>query len=295
MLLIYINLTNLGCHKRFKMQKILISIIAFKEKFWETASFKSLQHMLRNHPHHELISIYVYDNTDSEKWDILQEYQERQNIKVFYKHDSKNSGISKAYNEIGDYALQEGFNYIIFLDQDTYLPLNFYEQYKMIAKEGVDIAAPLIYENDKLLSPSKYKFFRSFLYNNIETSKIELHNNSCINSGLLVKTDFFHRVGGYDETLRLDFCDHEFIKRAGNYSQYLHIIPIQLEQDFSTNTNPIDKALFRYDMFKKDIKSFKKINSNNVLITLCVDLPHLLRLTLQYKSHLFIKDRFFKT
>ena len=274
------------------MRTVLIGIVIFREKYWETVTFKKLLHLSEKLPHGERITIFIFDNTDLPQWDVEHGFLGNEKITVFYTHDSNNPGISKAYNQIAEYAKDNQFSHIVFLDQDTDLPQDFLSVYQQIVDKDVDIAAPLIYENGKLLSPGMYKNYRSSFYKKIEGEKIELKDNSCINSGLLIKTDFFYKVGGYNESLRLDFCDHEFIKRVGTFTKFLNIIPVKLEQNFSTNTNPQSKALFRYALFTKDIKSFKRIHNNDFRITLFVDLPHLIRLTLQYKSLAFIKQRF---
>lgn len=271
--------------------KILFGIVCFREKFWETLSFKTLVASAKST--NKQISIFIFDNTDNENWNIEEEYNPVNTHTLQYIHNPNNPGISVAYNTIAKYARDNQFSHIVFLDQDTELPEDFFSEYEKKAENSVNIAAPIIFSNDRLISPGIYKNYRSSFYKTINQDKIELKNNSCINSGLLIKTVFFYEVGGYDEALRLDFCDHEFIKRVGELTKFLNIIPIRLEQNFSTNTNSLDKALFRYSLFTKDMKAFKKINHNDYKITLFVDIPHLIRLTLQYKSLAFIKQRFF--
>lgn len=271
--------------------KLLFGIVCFREKFWETCSFKTLKASAKKS--NKQISVFIFDNTDLKNWNIYVEYDPKEPLQINYIHNSSNPGIAVAYNTIARYAKDNNYSYLVFLDQDTELPLNFFSEYLKISEKKPEIAIPLIYENEKLLSPSIYKNYRNSFYNTIKQVKIKVEGNSCINSGLMIRTDFFFEVGGYDETLRLDFCDHEFISRVSKFTDFLTIIPIKLEQNFSTNTNPLDKALFRYSLFIIDIKTFKRINNNDYKITLFVDVPHLVRLTWQYKSLAFIKQRFF--
>lgn len=273
------------------MTKIIFGIVTFREKFWESPSFNSLVASAKKIG--VTVNIFIYDNTDVENWNADAGYNPDEKVRISYIHNRTNPGISAAYNTIAKFAKDHHFSHIVFLDQDTELPEDFCLVYSKVAENSADIAAPLIYENEKLLSPGIYKNYRSSFYENIQSDTIPLKNNSCINSGLMIKTDFFFKTGGYNQSLRLDFCDHEFIARAGNFTESLKIIPTKLEQNFSTNTNPLDKALFRYKLYIKDLKAFKKINNNDYKVTLFVDLPHLIRLTLQYKSLAFIKQRFF--
>lgn len=287
-----IILENFGiCNFSMEGIKILFGIVCFREKFWETLSFRTLLSSAKST--NKQISIFIFDNTDNENWNIEEEYNPVNAYRLQYIHNPNNPGIAVAYNTIAKYAKDNQFSHIVFLDQDTELPPDFSLEYSKIAEKNTEFAIPLIFEKGKLLSPSIYKNYRSYFYDEIKDDVIKSENNSCINSGLMIKTDLFFKAGGYNEALRLDFCDHEFIKRVGKLTKSMNIIPIKLEQNFSTNTNSLDKALFRYALFTKDMKTFKKINHDDYKITLFVDIPHLIRLTLQYKSLAFIKQRFF--
>lgn len=268
---------------------VIFGIVCYKEKFWQCSSFLTLLKSFQLYNSGK-ISIFIFDNTDSEDW--FTEYpQFSENIKIIYSRDKKNPGISHAYNIIAEYAKEQDFENIVFLDQDSLLPDNVYSSYMTFAKMELKVAAPKVISQGKLISPSKYKYYRSFSYGDIETDKIILKGNSCINSGLFINTELFFKAGGYNKDLRLDFCDHDFIERLSSFTEYLYILPYELNQNFSTNTNTLEQAIFRYRLFTKDLIAFKK-NKNKILITFSVDIPHLLRLMLQYKTLAFFKVRF---
>src|SRR5690606_15608215 len=115
------------------------------------------------------------------------------------------------------------FDYVVFLDQDTELPMNFYDAYsEFVHNNDIEIAAPTIMVENLIFSPSGYKNYRSINFhklNELQNGYINSKSNTCINSGLLIKTDFFFKVGGYNRELRLDFCDHEFIKRVSKHTE----------------------------------------------------------------------------
>lgn len=269
---------------------IIFGIVCYKERFWQCSSFITLLQSFQLN-NDGVIYIFVFDNTDNKDW--FTEYPDfGENVKIIYRRDEKNPGISHAYNVIGEYAKEQGFENIVFLDQDSSLPINSYFSYLSFSKKGLEIAAPKVISQNKLISPSKYKYYRSVLYKDIKTDKITLNGNSCINSGLIINTEVFFKAGGYNKNLRLDFCDHDFIQRLSNFVEYLYLLPYELDQNFSTNTNTLEQAIFRYRLFSKDLVAFKK-NKNRILITFSIDIPHLLRLTIQYKTLAFFKVRFF--
>lgn len=274
------------------MKKVLFGIVCFRERFWECDSFISLLNAYNSSGSYDDINVFVFDNTDFDDWK-LQPPDLSANIKLNYASFINNPGIAFAYNFIADFANSNNFEWMVFLDQDSLLPTNAYQvyvNYTLLNSEG--IAVPKVESKNKLISPSKYEYYRtSPLLNSIEKS-LKLEKITCINSGLMISVSSFLSIGGYNEKLRLDFCDHEFIERASAKINYLNLLDFTLHQDFSTDTNELDKSIFRYKLFLADLETYKKIHDGNFLISLRVDLPHLLRLTFQYKTFKFLKVRF---
>lgn len=274
------------------MKNILFGIVCFRERFWECESFTSLINSYNAFEGFNEINIFVFDNTDLQDW-ALEWPSFPKDINLNYVHFNTNPGISFAYNEIANFAKKNSFDWLVFLDQDSLLPINAYEIYNnfaLLEKEG--IAVPKVYSNNKLISPSYYKYYRTSPVFESIVKGMKLQNITCINSGLMISVVSYFSSGGYDSNLRLDFCDHEFIERASKKLNYLNVLDFVLHQDFSTDTNDLNKAIFRYKLFLKDLKTYRKIHYNTILINLRVDLPHLLRLTLQYKTLAFFKVRF---
>ena len=83
----------------------------------------------------------VYDNS-------LLDYQSHEKLggNIIYIHDRRNSGVSKAYNIASDYAIKNGYNWILLLDQDTFFPPGSIEKYiesKHIYKQYL-LFAPIV-------------------------------------------------------------------------------------------------------------------------------------------------------
>ncbi|WP_370895463.1 glycosyltransferase [Chryseobacterium gossypii] len=271
---------------------ILFGLVCFREKYNKSITFIDLKNSYKysNNPNKKL-NLFVFDNTDSNDWCVSFE-RNTDGVFSYYFHDPKNPGISYAYNEIAIYAKKNGYQYIIFLDQDTHLPIDFYDQYyNFVTQNNVSIAVPVIMNGNLIFSPSKYKNYRSINLHTLNDSQINAKTHTCINSGLLVETSFFFKVGGYNNSLRVDFCDHEFIRRVSKHTDKITILPVILKQSFSTEVNSLDKAVFRYRIFLRDLFSFKKINNSSIRMFFFIDLPHLIRLTWQYKTLRFIRIR----
>ncbi len=271
---------------------LVFGIVCFREKFWETESFISLIESFKQSASYNSITIYIYDNTDFEYWNISNVFEVAENIKIFYFWDSKNSGISAAYNHIAKFANVNGIEWIVFLDQDTILPLDFVKKYfERSEKASKRILFPKVYSNDILLSPSIYRFYRTFKIKKLG-NEIMLKHITAINSGLMIQTNFFLQYNGYNSNLKIDFCDHEFIERLNNKNITAEIINIHLEQNFSGNSNNLQKSLERYKIYLKDLKNYSK-NKNRIMIFFMLDFPHLIKEILRNKSLKFLKIRYY--
>ena len=271
--------------------EILFGIVTYKERYWECASFISLIKSFSYNSNSKRLNIVIYDNTDLIGWQAPMKILPK-NINLEYFHDISNSGISIAYNFIHKIAVQRKYSWIVFLDQDTMLPIESFSIYTNYIDENkcLPIAVPIIYFGKRILSPSRYIFYRSFLFKKIDTDIINLKYASCINSGLLIMTAFYTINGGYNTNLKLDFCDHDFIEKIKEVSPKLQILNIKLKQNLSSFTNTKEKAISRYKIYLKDYLSFSKTRNKPILLVF-LDLPHLLNLTIKYKSLSFLKLR----
>jgi len=275
-----------------KNNKILFGIVCFREKYFEAESFKTLLVSFNLHQKDgEELNIFIYDNTDNKYWEVLPTVDLDDNVKISYFHNPLNEGISAAFNYFADYAKANDFEWIVFLDQDTELPKVFYDKYYLhsVSIGTEKIAFPKIFSNNRLLSPSEYRYYRtkSLVLQNEE--KLRLNNITAINSGLMIKTLFFIEQGGYDKHLRIDFCDHEFIERIPK-EMFADLIDVSLDQNFSLETNDKVKSLTRYRLYVKDMKVYRK-NKHKFFFFFRVDLPHLLKEIYRNKSLEFLKIR----
>lgn len=273
--------------------KILFGIVCFREKYWETQSFNDLINSYESFIRSDKeLNIYIYDNTDRNDW-IEPLLKSEKTLKISYYHNPKNEGISAAFNHFSFFANMNNFKWLVFLDQDTKLPIDFFEKYfyKSISSKPEKIIFPKIFSNNQLISPSKYVYYRTKPIDLENRKKIEINNITAINSGLMIETAFFLKAGGYNKRLRIDFCDHDFIARLNNKNIFAGLLNISLKQNFSAETDDKSKALARYRLYVKDLKVFKE-KKNSLLIFFRVDFPHLLKMTYMYKTFEFLKIRF---
>lgn len=281
-------------HGSSNSRKILFVLVCYKEKYWETISFLNLVKSHKINGDGEVLSIFIVDNTDLPDWNAKKVIDDDK-IKISYCRLDQNPGISAAYNKAYIYACENSYEWLVFMDQDTALPNNFYFVYYSAAKRNnflLPIKLPIIYYAEgKILSPAKYINYRSYpMKVSIHSSTIVSRKVSTINTGLMVSTKFYKQNGKYNENLRLDFCDHDFIERAKMTVKKFEILPLTLNQDFSSHTDDIFSAISRYKLYLRDLQVYKN-NRCKLKIFLFVDLPRVLRLTFKFKTLEFIKIR----
>jgi GT2 family glycosyltransferase len=156
----------------------------------------------------EDVSILLYDNTPGG-----QDPGELP-AHVRYKADPDNGGLAKAYNYALDIADQEGFDWLLTLDQDTALPADFLcklcATIKLVAPT-TEVAAivPHIFGDGIVISPSiprkrwlEWKHFPDD-FGGISMEKLTL----AVNSASTLRVSALRTIGGYDPRYWMDFSD----------------------------------------------------------------------------------------
>ncbi|MGZ3921653.1 MAG: glycosyltransferase, partial [Bacteroidia bacterium] len=215
---------------------ILALIVLYKTKLTESKSFLSLSASLANSD--VCMDLLVYDNTPScNEGGILEHYD---NWKIIYHADSENGGVSKAYNKGAQIAKEMNKKWLLLLDQDTSFPLDTMQKYMQAIDENAHekLLAPILMVNKgTIISPCYFKFMRGFSVKAVEPGLKSLKIFSVINCGLCIDVDAFNLNGGYNEQIKLDFSDHDFIRRfRKSIGNRLIVIDLEVFHSLSSAT-----------------------------------------------------------
>jgi rhamnosyltransferase len=150
--------------------------------------------------------IFVFDNTEADPLlkDVLQQLP-----KVEYYHDNNNEGIAKRLNAGAEKAMQQGFSWMLTMDQDSFFAgtmgdyLNCFHEFR--DKENVALFGT--------------KYGRSTLDVSRKCLPAEIHE--LITSGTLVNLSLFKEIGKFDEALFIDSVDHDYCIRAKSFGYSL--------------------------------------------------------------------------
>lgn len=168
--------------------------------------------------------------------------------RAVYVRDTKNSGLSHAYNYAGAYARQEGYTHLLILDQDTTFPPHAAEVYQNIAST-CPLSAPSLHIGEKRpFSPVDVKGW-TLKGVCLPPGEYPLTRFSPVNSGICVRLDLFNQAGGYDENVKLDYADFVFSRRLSPYHSVFRLLPFVAHQDFSDNVTDTVQLLRRLRLY----------------------------------------------
>jgi len=144
--------------------------------------------------------LYIVDNSIEPNLDVCLFFS---NKKIKYLHKGgENLGISKALNLALKKAEEEGYKWLLTMDQDTSFPEGGFEKYLkcfyLLSEKNKNVVLYSPLHNKSLIKSE-----------NFSDCKYSL-NEVFMTSANLVNVDLANKLGGFDENLFIDEVDHEF-------------------------------------------------------------------------------------
>jgi GT2 family glycosyltransferase len=258
-------------------------IVLYKQALGSSASFLSLQKALEEIG--ERASLFVYDNSPEEQ--KIPDSIVTQFLDFTYVHDAENRGLSVAYNLGAEHARMEGKQWLFLLDQDTKFPSNALKSYlkEIAANPDINLFAPILQiANGLFMSPCHYKYKWGKLMKSVHPGMYSFENTAPVNSGICVNLNAFLAAGGYNERIRLDGADYQFIERfKKNNTRYL-VLDVCFHQDFSLFDNNTESLLNRFSLFLADVKNFERETVIDDMLYARLAFVRMLNLFLQTKN-----------
>lgn len=189
-------------------------------------------------------SIVVIDN-DSNKKDMVCLLCEK--LEIQYIQNDRNMGISKALNQMMNYAKVNGYDWVLSLDQDTVVPENILFDYRKLFKKlesaKIGMFCPAVIEKNTKKNVVRGKGEYSYV-------------KRCITSATMTNVEAWIEVGGYDEQLFIDYVDYDFCAKIRKRDYYI----IQSNSTFIEHE--LGESELRYFLFFKvrvsNYSSFRK-------------------------------------
>lgn len=172
--------------------------------------------------------IYVIDNSDCKNINYLKNLKKYEKVKYF--DNGGNKGIAAALNIGAGLAIQDGYQWLLTMDQDskaTTHMIKIMENYinkNSDQKLGIVAAYPL----------RPYEKHRNLL-------KRKRNRYEVITSGNLVNVQAYHAVGGWEDKLFIDYVDTDFclrLRQAGY--QVIQCEDALLKHNLGNNTTHLE-------------------------------------------------------
>ncbi len=143
--------------------------------------------------------LYVADNTEGKMSGVSLQLKAQNKTQIL--HDGSNEGIAKRLNEAVTVAMNEGFQWLLTMDQDSRFEESEVQNYFSCANN-------YLHKNKTAMFGVEYEE-KSSLPDCIAKRKVQL-----ITSGSIVNLSLFNIIGGFDEALFIDEVDLEYCYRS---------------------------------------------------------------------------------
>lgn len=203
----------------------------------------------------DLMDVIIVDNSIG----VINKIPGRESI-VTYIPLIVNKGIAYAQNVGIEIAIEKGYKYILFKDQDSTFDnesiLALYEEYKAVSALDHNIAAmgPVIINNAQ---GKEYK-------NTLNKDDITKQVSTIISSGMLTESEKLMQIGFMEKELFIDNVDHEWCWRAmaNGFSIYMTRKSVLYHSVGSSTKRILDMQIIKSAPFR----SYYKYRNNIWLI-----------------------------
>ena len=161
---------------------------------------------------HQVQTLYIIDNSPEPTAWVIEAY--RNDPSVVYRHFPQNVGIATALNTAAQLAIQDGFSYLLTMDDDSQAPSD-------LVNKMLDYLATVEPETVGIVSP---RHVLTTALNRPLLSEKATPVLTTMTSGNLLNLRIYEKVGPFFDDLFIDVVDHEFDLRL-NQAGY-HIIEL---------------------------------------------------------------------
>lgn len=254
---------------------ILIVIVIYKENIYNTKTYKSL---IKGND----VNLFIYDNSPNAQHKDI-------DFPPTWKYVSNpsNPGLSYAYNCAAEYGKKHNFEWILLADQDTLFAPNILFEYEESILQHPNIklfAPPILIGNQYYISPLRTKYHMAKRSTSVPCGENRLAEYTLINSGMMINIKAFFDVDGYNEKVRIDYSDYQFIERFCRKYDKFFILNSICYQEFSNIVQSPQQKLHRYISFCDSIKNCEKSTYIDKVIYLYIVVKRMITLIFRTRT-----------
>ena len=222
-----LNLANLKV-------KILAIVVLYNCKIKDSHTLNSLKKIFASKVTNDLnIEILVFDNGPTiQRLDAT--FPDNFNYLCF----EDNKGLAYAYNYSLREAKERDIHWMLLLDQDTSLPLNYFLKLSKslnIAQSNKKIKAIVskMHLERKFFSPSKVFFGQILRPIDMNFSGIYKKEIFAIGSSSIIRTQFINDIGGFNTEFWMDSLDRWIFYTIHQHQGHVLVTDIEIEHELS--------------------------------------------------------------
>ena len=172
---------------------------------------------------------------------------------VLYVSAPENPGLALAYNHLLALAEAEGYEWLLTLDQDSFLPADFLKRISDLIRElgpvkQIGAIVPQVIADGRIISPFHFVFKaipRLFPRGFVGIWKRAVY---AANSGAVLRVNAIRGIGGYDPMFPLDLSDTSLFHRLHASGKRVFISgDLRMQHDFALLNKQTRMSLDRYD------------------------------------------------
>ncbi len=235
------------------------------------------------------LDVFVVDNSPEQNV-----FPDAANIRLHYRHNSLNPGVSKAYNDGFAFSLRRKKLWLLLLDQDTFLGAGWALAYLngVVNHPEVMLKAPVLADDGVIVSPFRYWLTKGHSETHVSPGVHSLRSYYAVNSGLLIHRTAFELADGYDETIPLDFSDFAFLARLKRKDDRIEVLNLVGTHRLSSlGKRDEDKVRQRFRQYCLGSKRMTNYTGQPMLL-FALAAGRAVRLGVQYRSVKFITTLF---
>lgn len=174
--------------------------------------------------------LIIIDNSDIDNSGLLSEFER---TKIIYVANKENKGIAAALNQGCKLALENGADWVLTMDQDSFFQENNVSNFIQLANEYED------FEEVAIFTPVHFDSRNNIQKPNFENKYTQL--NYTMTSGNLLSIKALQKVGFFLEELFIDWVDEEICLRICKMKlQIVRINTVFLEHFVGNGTRKIN-------------------------------------------------------
>lgn len=233
------------------MSRLIIVIVLYKTKIEDSLAYNTLMSNALGLDFN--YTLLVYNNS---AFDIEVPVS---NSYISYNSDN-NSLLNTAYNYAYNFAKKEGIEWILLLDQDTEITIEYLQKLAsfILGNQDAEIVAtvPILKSGNKILSPKLISNI-GWWQNDITTIGCQnVGRVTAFNSLCMLKVSFVESIGGFSDKYPLDMLDHWYFNQIRINRKKVYVFDSIIEHSLSLLTYEDSISLQRHATFLNSERLF---------------------------------------